>query len=115
MPAEKSTPAQIIESIGGPENIAQMTHCATRLRFELNDNSTIDQAKVEAIPGVMGAVPQAGNRYQVVIGGGVESVYNDILALPEMKGVGSEKSAEEIKAAARSGGCLLYTSPSPRD
>lgn len=104
MPAEKSTPAQIIQSIGGPENIASMTHCATRLRFELKDNSNIDQAKVEAIPGVMGAVPQAGNRYQVVIGGAVESVYNDILALPEMKGAGASDSAADIKAAARAQG-----------
>ena len=36
----------------------------------------------------MGAVPQAGDRYQVVIGGGVQNVYNDIQALPEMKGGG---------------------------
>lgn len=104
MPSEKSTPEQIIQSIGGPGNIASMTHCATRLRFQLNDNSGIDQAKVEAVPGVMGAVPQAGNRYQVVIGGGVESVYNDILALPEMKTSASSDSAADIKAAARAQG-----------
>ncbi|MFT8394532.1 glucose PTS transporter subunit IIA [Propionibacterium sp.] len=105
MPADKNAPAQIIESIGGPGNIAHMTHCATRLRFELHDSSGIDQAKVEAIPGVMGAVPQAGNRYQVVIGGAVESVYNDILELPEMKGVGGAgDSAADVKAAARAQG-----------
>lgn len=37
--------------------------CATRLRFELNDASVIDKDAVEAIDGVMGAVPQSGDRY----------------------------------------------------
>ncbi len=61
----------------------------------------------EAIPGVMGAVPQSGDRYQVVIGGAVTSVYNDIMDLPEMAGggqSGSRPSDADVKAAARSGG-----------
>ncbi|MCQ8210757.1 PTS glucose/sucrose transporter subunit IIB, partial [Cutibacterium acnes subsp. acnes] len=74
---------------GGPDNIVGLTHCATRLRFQLRDSSPIDKAEVEAIPGVMGAVPQSGNRYQIVIGGAVAGVYNDIMDLPAMKGLSS--------------------------
>ena len=76
-----NTAADIVKSVGGAGNIESLTHCATRLRFQLVDGSAVDQKVVEAIPGVMGAVPQAGNRYQVVIGGGVQNVYNDINAL----------------------------------
>jgi len=100
-----STPAKdIIQSIGGAANVVALTHCATRLRFTLKDASVIDQATVEAIPAVLGAVPQSGDRFQVVIGGAVETVYNEILALPEMKKVGTGESADDIKAAARAKG-----------
>ncbi|MCH5641473.1 MULTISPECIES: glucose PTS transporter subunit IIA [unclassified Gordonia (in: high G+C Gram-positive bacteria)] len=93
--------ADIVDSVGGPGNIESLTHCATRLRFQLRDSSHVDQEVVESVPGVLGAVPQQGNRYQVVIGGAVESVYNDIMALPEMK---ARDSAAAIKAAERSKG-----------
>jgi len=96
--------ADIIKSIGGAKNIVGLTHCATRLRFTLKDASGIDQGTVEAIPVVLGAVPQAGNRYQVVIGGAVETVYNDIMALPEMKNHGTGDSIADVKAAERAKG-----------
>ncbi|MBX0299592.1 glucose PTS transporter subunit IIA [Cryobacterium sp. 1639] len=100
-----STPAgDIIQSIGGADNVVHLTHCATRLRFTLKDASVIDQAVVEAIPVVLGAVPQSGDRYQVVIGGAVETVYNEILALPSMKKIGTGESADDIKAAERAKG-----------
>ncbi|TFD26886.1 glucose PTS transporter subunit IIA [Cryobacterium cryoconiti] len=100
--------ADIIKSIGGADNIVGLTHCATRLRFTLKDASGIDQAAVEALPVVLGAVPQSGNRYQVVIGGAVETVYNDIMALPAMKKHAGDHhtgdSAADIKAAERAKG-----------
>lgn len=100
-----SSPAKdIIQSIGGAQNVVALTHCATRLRFTLKDASVIDQGTVEAIPAVLGAVPQSGDRFQVVIGGAVETVYNEILALPEMKKVGTGESADDIKAAERAKG-----------
>ena len=78
-----SSPAsQIVDAVGGPGNIVGLTHCATRLRFQLRDSSPVDKAEVEAIPGVMGAVPQSGNRYQIVIGGAVAGVYNASWAYP---------------------------------
>ena len=79
-----NTAAEIVKSVGGAANIASLSHCATRLRFQLRDASGVTQAGIEAVPGVLGAVPQAGDRYQVVIGGAVQSVYNDIMALPGM-------------------------------
>ncbi len=96
--------ADIIESIGGAENIVGLTHCATRLRFQLKDASGVDQKAVEAIPVVLGAVPQTGDRYQVVIGGAVETVYNDIMALPALKKMGSGDTIADIKAAERAKG-----------
>ena len=103
-----SSPAsQIVDAVGGPDNIVGLTHCATRLRFQLRDSSPIDKAEVEAIPGVMGAVPQSGNRYQIVIGGAVAGVYNDIMDLPAMKGLSSgsgNQSDADVKAEHRSKG-----------
>ena len=92
---------QIVDAVGGPGNIISLTHCATRLRFELKDASGVDAKAVEKIPGVMGAVPQSGDRYQVIIGGAVQSVYTDIMNLPVMKGVGKGLSDADVKAAER--------------
>ncbi|MBD3779905.1 MAG: PTS glucose transporter subunit IIA [Micrococcales bacterium] len=94
---------EIIAAVGGPSNVLSLTHCATRLRFELRDASVVDQPTVERIPGVMGAVPQSGDRYQVVIGGAVQTVYTQIMHLPEMAGVGAARQSDaDVKAAARS-------------
>lgn len=96
----RSTAEAILDGIGGAQNIASFTHCATRLRFQLNDASKADKEALDAIPKVLGAVPQGGSNYQVVIGGDVATVYDEINALPEMKGGGA--SDADIKAAARS-------------
>ena len=107
MTTTTSAPEAILAAVGGPGNITSFTHCATRLRFELHDASVVDKATVEAIPGVMGAVPQSGDRYQIVIGGAVASVYEQINSLPAMKagtGGGSGSGAKtdaEVKAEAR--------------
>lgn len=103
MATTTSTPQAILDAVGGAENITHLTHCATRLRFELKDASVVDKDTVEKIPGVMGAVPQSGDRYQIIIGGAVQSVYNDIMKLPAMAGGASSsaKSDADVKAAAR--------------
>ena len=95
-----NTAQEILDAVGGPGNITHFTHCATRLRFELNDASIIDKDRVEAIDGVLGAVPQSGDRYQIVIGGAVQSVFNEINNLPSMKS-GAAASNDDVKAAAR--------------
>ena len=99
-----NTAAAIVERLGGSANIESLSHCATRLRFQLRDASGISQSDLESVDGVMGAVPQSGDRYQVVIGGAVQTVYNEIKALPGMGGGVPAADAEAIKAAARSKG-----------
>ena len=105
-----STASQIIEAIGGAGNVKSLTHCATRLRFELVDAGKVDQHRLETMKGVLGAVPQSGDRYQVVIGGAVSTMYENIMHLPEMAGVGAGKGAvagdkaqsdADVKAAER--------------
>jgi len=107
----ESTASQIIDAVGGPGNIKSLTHCATRLRFELVDARKVDQNRLEYMKGVLGAVPQSGNRYQVVIGGGVATMYDKIMQLPEMANIsggevnndGSKRlSNAEVKAQERS-------------
>ena len=95
-----NTAQEILDAVGGPGNIIHFTHCATRLRFELRDASVVDKDTVENIDGVLGAVPQSGDRYQIVIGGAVQSVFNEINNLPSMKS-GTAASNDDVKAAAR--------------
>lgn len=83
--ASNATPAviaaRIVDAVGGPANITSLTHCATRLHFELADAGHVNQHGLESIPGVLGAFLRAGNRYQVIIGGAVASVYEQIVRL----------------------------------
>ena len=58
---------EIVNGVGGMDNIQGSAHCATRLRFNLKDESVVDGAKVAKIPGVITTV-QAGGQYQIVIG-----------------------------------------------
>ncbi|MDY4523144.1 MAG: glucose PTS transporter subunit IIA [Atopobium sp.] len=95
MAADKSqTPQAILDAVGGADNIVSFTCCATRLRFELKDASNVDAAAIEQLPGVLGTVPQSGNRFQVIIGGAVQTMYNQISNLPEMKKMGGKSNAD---------------------
>ena len=91
--------ADILAGIGGADNIVSMTHCATRLRFELHDASLADKDRLEANPKVMGAVPQGGSHYQVIVGGDVATVYNAMNRLPEL--ANRDVSNEDLKAQQR--------------
>lgn len=99
---EVSSAQQIVDAVGGAANIESLTHCATRLRFQLRDSSGVDKDRVEDIAEVMGAVPQSGNRYQVVIGGTVTTTYEQIMALPSMSAAAPTDA--DVKATARSKG-----------
>lgn len=83
--ASNATPAVIaaciVDAVGGSANITNLTHCATRLHFELDDAGQVSQHGLESIPGVLGAFPRAGNRYQVIIGGAVASVCEQIVRM----------------------------------
>ena len=99
--AKQSTAEEIVAKLGGPGNITELSHCATRLRFSLQDAGKVDQAGLDAIPAVMGSVPQSGDRFQVVIGGAVQSVFTDIMNLPSMSGLGKGLSDADVKARER--------------
>ncbi|KAA8748170.1 MULTISPECIES: beta-glucoside-specific PTS transporter subunit IIABC [Paenibacillus] len=68
----------ILKLVGGEENIDQVTHCMTRLRFNLNDNQKADKATLKNTPGVMG-VMENGGQFQVIIGNDVPIVYNALV------------------------------------
>ncbi|MGT2907343.1 PTS transporter subunit EIIC [Streptococcus dentiloxodontae] len=85
----------ILELVGGQENITSLTHCATRLRFVLKDESKAKTDEIKALEGVMGAV-QNGGQYQVIIGPDVPNVYQPLV---EAAGLGSDDQtpAEEVE------------------
>ncbi|MBC1743581.1 PTS transporter subunit EIIC [Listeria welshimeri] len=67
---------EILEHIGGAENVANMTHCATRLRLTLKDTSKADDEAVKGINGVINVVNKAG-QYQLLIGTEVPKLYDE--------------------------------------
>lgn len=69
--------ADILEAVGGRENVSSVTHCITRLRFHLKDAGIPKSSEVEKIPGVLSIVV-AGGQYQVVIGPEVADVYVEV-------------------------------------
>lgn len=81
---------------GGPDNIASVSHCLTRLRFVLNDTDKADTKQLEALRMVKGCFTNAG-QFQVVIGTEVDEVYKVLI---ELSGK-SEASKDESKNAAR--------------
>ncbi len=68
----------IVRFVGGEENVSNVYHCATRLRFTLKDNKKADKEKVEQLEGVI-TVVEAGGMFQVVVGNAVNEVY-DVLS-----------------------------------
>ncbi|MBA4699607.1 MAG: PTS glucose transporter subunit IIA [Ruminococcus sp.] len=73
----KETGIAVLKAVGGAKNVAAATHCATRLRFELVDDSIPDDEQVKKIPGVLNVVKKGG-QYQVVIGPSVQVAYREI-------------------------------------
>jgi PTS system trehalose-specific IIC component len=88
---------QLLEYVGGKENIAAVSHCATRMRFVLKDNKKADVKKIESIKSVKGTFTQAG-QFQVIIGNEVSVFYNDFIEISGIDGV----SKEAAKVAAKS-------------
>lgn len=76
----QETASRILKEVGGEENVDNLTHCVTRLRFTLKSTEGVDEGRVKAIPGVLGVVNQGG-QFQVIIGPDVASAYNEILKL----------------------------------
>lgn len=84
---------EVLENVGGANNVAHVTHCVTRLRFNLKDDSKADIDKIKKIKGVMGQVNKGG-QFQVIIGNDVSDVYKELLKLGNFK---SSNNQEEEK------------------
>lgn len=87
----------LLQAIGGKENVTAVTHCATRMRFVLGDEKKANVKAIESIPAVKGTFTNAG-QFQVIIGNDVPIFYNDFSAVSGIEGV----SKEAAKSAAKS-------------
>ncbi len=81
----------IVKSVGGKENVSSLTHCITRLRFKLKDESKAQDDIIKNMSGVV-TVMKSGGQYQVVIGNHVPEVYADVMPLLGLEdGIASEE------------------------
>ncbi|MGG7058846.1 beta-glucoside-specific PTS transporter subunit IIABC [Clostridium tertium] len=83
----------ILEKVGGEKNVSNLTHCATRLRFNLKDSTKANTEAIKALNGVMGVVDKGG-QYQVIIGNDVNNVYKEVMKISNIEG--KENSVEEV-------------------
>lgn len=75
---------EIVNNVGGKDNVAGLVHCITRLRFTLKDESIAKDDVLKAMEGVV-TVMKSGGQYQVVIGNHVPEVFEDVMALLDLK------------------------------
>lgn len=83
----------ILKKVGGENNISNLTHCATRLRFNLKDKSKANTEELKNTQGVMGVVDKGG-QYQVIIGNDVNNVYKEIIKISNIESQNSDVSNE---------------------
>ena len=82
---------KILNQIGGKENVVDVFHCATRLRFHLKDESLVNDEEIKKIDGIYGTMHSAG-MYQIIVGQNVEKVYDQLCGIGGFK---KEKGIEE--------------------
>ena len=85
---------QILKNVGGQENVSNLTHCATRLRFNLKDLSKANTEAIKKTKGVMGVVDK-GAQYQIIIGSDVASVYKELLKIGNFQSSSSKNDGEK--------------------
>ena len=88
----------ILNDVGGKENVISFTHCATRLRFNLNDDSKINKGHLDSMKGVMGTVNKGG-QFQVIIGSDVPNVYRELNMLGDFEGTAKGSSERDNRSA----------------
>ena len=91
----KAVSQQVVDNVGGLENIEGATHCVTRLRLVLKDTSKYNKAELENIDGVKGVLYNSGQLMIIFGTGTVNKVYDEFMALTGVK----EISASEVKGA----------------
>ena len=98
----------ILDVCGGSANIANVSHCMTRLRVQLRNASALDQEAAKKIPGVMNLIVQNGE-YQFVIGQDVPSLYEEFTRVEGIKASGEVADAEALKEDSAVKGKLVET------
>ncbi len=107
---------QLIENIGGKDNILTFVHCTTRLRFTVKDKSVVNEVEVNNVKGVIGT-QWLGEQYQVIVGAEVDDIYHTICSMYgfERKDSVDENLDEDLKkgfSLKKIGNAILaYTSP----
>lgn len=92
----------ILENVGGLDNVSSLTHCITRLRFRLKDEGRANKDVLEGLDGVI-QVMQAGGQYQVVVGAKVDDLYEELLSEYDVPGNGEVPADDDEPAAADDG------------
>lgn len=87
----------IIQLVGGAENITNVIHCVTRLRFYLKDDTKANEEDLTHLKGVLGVV-NAGGQYQIVVGAAVEDIYKEVVSQLDI----SDDTSQETEIAATS-------------
>ena len=79
------TAKKILENVGGTKNVLSLTHCMTRIRFELKDMDVINEEKIKTLPQVIGTVKKEGI-FQVIVGSDVRNIYEELISLGGFSG-----------------------------
>ena len=82
----------ILQFVGGDQNVSSLVHCATRLRFKLKDNKKAQKTEIQNLPGILSVV-ESGGQFQVVVGSHVSNVYEEIIKIGNF-GENSSSTAE---------------------
>ena len=94
MADNKQIAQRTLEAVGGKENVIQVAHCMTRLRFNLKDQSLPKDEEVKGIDGVLG-VARSGGQYQIIIGQNVSKVYEEVRKIGGFGGEAAEEGQTE--------------------
>ncbi len=94
------TARELVKELGGNENIKNVTHCATRLRFILKDESIVNADRVKKISGVITTV-RAGGQYQVVIGNHVKDAFEFVMELVTVDEKQADRTEQKVGVFSR--------------
>ncbi|WP_042220967.1 beta-glucoside-specific PTS transporter subunit IIABC [Oceanobacillus manasiensis] len=89
---------QIVDNVGGEENIASLVHCATRLRFTLDDHGKANKETLENMDGILNVV-ESGGQFQVIIGSHVSEVYKEISNVANVGDGGNKETFNKQKGS----------------
>ena len=99
----KKLAAELVEKVGGKENISGITHCVTRLRFVVKDADKVDVEGIKNLDGVLDLILSSG-QHQVVIGPKVDEAYKEVIALVGDTGVAPVADKPKEKPTLKSAG-----------